>query len=57
LFLGHGFSGAEWKDVLDRWGIQAIVAAEDWDLVPVLRDDPGWRIAYQDDDGYLFVRA
>jgi hypothetical protein len=52
-----GFSGAEWKDVLDRWGIQAIVAAEDWDLVPVLRDDPGWRIAYQDDDGYLFVRA
>jgi hypothetical protein len=52
-----GFSGAEWKDVLDRWGIQAIVAAEDWDLVPVLRDDPGWRIAFQDDDGYLFVRA
>ncbi len=52
-----GFSGAEWKDVLDRWDVQAIVAAKDWDLVPVLQqNDSGWRVAYEDDDGYLFVR-
>jgi hypothetical protein len=52
-----GFSGAEWKSVLDDYDVQAIVAAADWDLVPVLRDDPGWRLTYQDEDGYLFVRS
>jgi len=52
-----GFSGAQWRSVLDDYDVQAIVAAADWDLVPVLRDDPGWRLAYQDDDGYLFVRS
>ncbi len=29
----------------------------DWDLFPVLEEtDSGWRVAYEDDDGYLFVR-
>jgi len=53
-----GFSGAEWQDVLDRWNVQAIVAAADWDLLPVLEaPGSGWRLVYQDDDGALFVRA
>jgi hypothetical protein len=52
-----GFSGAEWEDVLDRWHVQAIVASTDWDLLPTLRADPGWRELYADDDGALFVRA
>ena len=53
-----GFSGAEWKDVLDRWDVQAIVAASDWDLLPVL--EATIRIGVRstsDDDGALFVRA
>ncbi len=52
-----GFSGAEWKDVLDRWDVEAIVAADDWDLLPILKEDPDWRLVYEDDDGALFVRA
>ncbi len=52
-----GFSGAEWKDALDRWDVEAIVAAEDWDLLPILKEDPDWRLVYEDDDGALFVRA
>jgi hypothetical protein len=52
-----GFSGAEWKDVLDRWDVQAIVASSDWDLLPILEADPGWREIYRDDDGAVFVRA
>ena len=53
-----GFSGAEWQEVLDRWDVQAIVAAADWDLLPVLEaPGSGWRLVYQDDDGALFVRA
>jgi hypothetical protein len=53
-----GFSGARWRGVLDRWGVQAILAkADDWDLIPILRRDPGWRVDYEDEDGVLFVRA
>jgi len=52
-----GFAGAEWKDVLDRWQVEAIVAEADWDLLPILKADPDWRLAYEDDDGALFVRA
>lgn len=51
-----GFSGAEWADVLDRWDVEAIVAEAEWDLLPILEDDPGWRVVYQDDEGALFVR-
>jgi len=52
-----GFSGAEWKDVLDRWQVEAIVAEADWDLLPILKADPGWELAYEDEDGALFVRT
>jgi len=51
------FSGAEWKHTLDTYDVQAIVAASDWDLLPTLRADPGWREVYVDNDGALFVRA
>ena len=40
-----GFSGAEWKEVLDRWNVEAIIAEADWDLLPVLED--GSRLAYR----------
>jgi hypothetical protein len=51
------FDGAGWRDVLQRWNVQAIVAdADSWDLIPRLEADPDWRVAYRDDDGVLFVR-
>ncbi len=52
------FSGAGWRDALAKWDVDAIVAKKkDWDLIPFLRDDPGWTVAYEDDDGVVFVRA
>ena len=51
-----GFSGAGWREVLDRWDVQAIAAKADWDLLPYLRTDPGWQEIYEDDDGSVFVR-
>jgi len=51
-----GFSGAGWREVLDRWDVQAIAAKADWDLLPYLRDDPVWEEIYADDDGAVFVR-
>lgn len=52
------FAGAGWRDVLHRWQPDAIVADKaEWDLIPFLRADPEWRVAYEDADGVLFVRA
>jgi hypothetical protein len=50
--------GSDWRAVLDRWGIQAVVADKrDWRLIPLLGSDPDWRVGYEDEDGVLFVRA
>jgi hypothetical protein len=53
------FSGAGWREALEKWDVQAIVAKKkDWDLIlPFLRDDPEWSVAHEDDDGVVFVRA
>jgi hypothetical protein len=51
------FAGAGWREVLERWEPDAIIADASWDLIPYLRDDPTWRVAHEDDDGILFVRA
>ena len=53
-----GFAGSDWKAVLDKYDVQAIVAAANWDLYQTLKDDhTEWRIVYEDADGALFVRA
>jgi len=51
------FAGAGWAEALDRWHVEAIVASKDWELLPRLEDDPGWRVVYQDEDGALLLRA
>jgi hypothetical protein len=51
-----GFAGADWREVLDRWQPDVIIAAKDWDLIPNLEaSDSGWVLVYQDDDGEIFV--
>jgi hypothetical protein len=53
-----GFAGASWRDVLDKWDVQAIVASKDWKLLPKLEEPgSGWREVYADDDGALFLRV
>jgi hypothetical protein len=51
------FAGARWREVLARWRPDAIVAKADWELIPLLRADPGWRVLYEDEDGVVFVPA
>jgi hypothetical protein len=51
-----GFAGADWRDVLDKWRPDVIIAAKDWDLIPDLeKSDSGWVRVYLDDDGEIFV--
>jgi len=47
-----------WQDVLDRWGIDVVVLARDQQrfAIPIVGADPGWRLAYQDADGLIFIR-
>ena len=53
-----GFAGARWREVLQKYNVQAILADKSsWDLIPTLRADPDWHVAYEDDDGVLFVRT
>jgi hypothetical protein len=51
-------AGQGWQQVLDRWGVDAVVVdSRDWDLADVIATDPGWRAAYRDGDGVLYVRT
>jgi hypothetical protein len=51
-------TGAAWREVLDRWEADAIVVdLRDWTLQDELRDDPGWRLVYEDEESAVFVRA
>jgi hypothetical protein len=53
-----GFAGADWREVLDRWHPDVIVAAENWDLIPdLMKPGSGWTLVYQDDDGDVFIPA
>jgi hypothetical protein len=49
----------EWRTILDEWGVTLVIATSDraGGLLDGLAADPGWREAYSDADGRLFVRA
>jgi len=49
--------GPSWRSVLDDRQINVVVADNrDWDLIPLLEADAGWRVAYRDAEGVVFVR-
>ena len=49
----------EWRQLLDQWGVTLVIATNErpGGLLEQLASDPGWREAYGDADGRLFVRA
>lgn len=51
------FARDGWREALDRWDPDAIVADVDWELLPRLRDSPTWEVAYEDEDGVLLIPA
>lgn len=48
-----------WQSTLDTWGIQALILDPDQakGLLKVIGDDAGWRLAYRDDGGSVYVRV
>lgn len=49
----------EWRTILDEWGVTLVIATDEGTggLLDRLAADAGWREAYSDADGRLFVRA
>ncbi|MDP9242321.1 MAG: hypothetical protein M3O84_04005 [Actinomycetota bacterium] len=50
---------ADWSSILDDWNVDVVVASRDQQsqLLPLIRSDPSWRLAYEDPDGAVFVRS
>jgi hypothetical protein len=47
-----------WQNILDRWRVDAIVLTpRDATIAAKLTDDRGWRLAYRDGTGSVFVRG
>ena len=48
-----------WQEILARWHVSVVALARDQqrDLIPIIRDDPGWQLFYQDGDGFIFTRS
>ena len=53
------FGQEGWQRVLDRWGVDVVVASRDQQaqLFPRIVRDPGWRLVYEDPAGAIFVRS
>ncbi len=45
-----------WRDLIEKWGFSAVLIPVDWPLASVLKQEPGWRVAYDDQFAILFVR-
>ncbi len=58
-YLSIVFPTTEWRPLLDRYGISyAVLSQTDQsDLIADLRHEPGWRLAYEDDQAAIFLRA
>jgi hypothetical protein len=48
-----------WQEILERWRITVVVAhpRQQAGLIRAIRQDPEWRLAYEDADGLVFARA
>ncbi|TMD74879.1 MAG: hypothetical protein E6I82_05930 [Chloroflexi bacterium] len=47
----------DWKQVLDRYGVDYIVYNKDAALSNVLATQPGWTLVYQDRVAVIYVRT
>lgn len=50
---------SDWEEILDRWDLRVVAAqrGQQAALIPLMRRHPGWRTAYEDGAGAIFVRS
>jgi hypothetical protein len=58
-YLAVGGAREGWQSIINGWDVDAVVVNPDQDeqLLEHIADDPGWRLAFQDDSGSVFVRS
>lgn len=45
-----------WQAILNRWRVEAVaISPQQRILIPLIRRDRGWTLAYEDDDGLIFL--
>ena len=54
--ISNGREG--WQSLLQRWNVRAVVltTTQPYPLLSYIRRDPGWRLDYSGEDGYVFLR-
>ena len=45
-----------WRQTLDRYGVDTVLAPVSWALATILKSDPAWRVIADDGKAILFVR-
>jgi hypothetical protein len=58
-YTNVSFGREGWQRILDQWKVSVVVAhtEQQHELIPIIRRDPGWRLAYRERDGLVFVRT
>jgi hypothetical protein len=58
-YLAVGGAREGWQSILDGWDVDGVVVNPDQDeqLLEHIANDPGWRLAFSDDSGSVFVRS
>ncbi|MGH9579354.1 MAG: hypothetical protein ACRD2R_00045, partial [Terriglobales bacterium] len=49
--------GPEWKQILEKHGVEWVLAGTESALAGALRESAGWRLAYQDPTAVVFGRV
>jgi hypothetical protein len=58
-FLQISLGKQGWQQLLDRWHVKVVVAdqGEQGRLIPLIRRDPGWKLVYEENARFIFVRS
>jgi hypothetical protein len=48
-----------WQAILDRWNVSVVALSREQQegLIPIISEDPGWRLVYEDEAGLVFTRS
>ncbi|HVX66344.1 MAG TPA: hypothetical protein VHA11_07075 [Bryobacteraceae bacterium] len=57
LYLRILYGHPEWRDALERYAVEVVLAEKSWPLAHLLRTSSGWRVADEDAAAVLFARA
>jgi hypothetical protein len=56
-YLKPATGDPSWRDVFQRYGINMVVVEKDSGLARALRNEPGWKLDYEDKMAAIFTRG